>query len=211
MINSVEIRDGWYWPKTDKRCWEYMLNHPNLPAIVTEYVDKKHRKTVIQAGGNAGFYPKQFSSLFDTVYTFEPDWLNFYCLNLNAPYENVIKTNGCLGNVYQLISLAIKEKNRGKNFVNGSGRIPTYKIDDLKLNSCDLIQLDVEGFEYYALSGGIETIKAYKPVIVLEIWDRLNDRFEKNLNEKLYGLLDHLGYRHERDIDEGDKLFLPKK
>ena len=74
-----------------------------------------------------------------------------------------------------------------------------------------MIQLDVEGFEYYSLQGGIETIKAYKPVIVLEIWDRLTDRFEKNLNQKLFELLDTLGYVHECDIDEGDKLFIAKK
>ena len=211
MIEAVEIRNGYYWPKTDVRCWQYMMNHPNLPIIVTEYVSKKNRKTVVQAGGNAGFYPKQFASLFENVYTFEPDWLNFYCLNLNTPYPNVIKSNGCLGNDYKLVSLSIREKNRGKNFVNGPGNIPTYRIDDLKLDACSLIQLDVEGFEYYSLQGGIETIKAYKPVIVLEIWDRLTDRFEKNLNQKLFELLDTLGYVHECDIDEGDKLFIAKK
>lgn len=211
MIDLIEIRDGWYWPKTDVRCWQYMLDHSDLPRVVTEYVNKKNRKTVVQAGGNAGFYPKQYSSLFNTVYTFEPDWLNFYCLTLNNPSENVIKTQGCFGNEHRLISLSITEKNRGKNFVSGSGIIPTFKIDNLKLESCGLIQLDVEGFEYYALLGGIDTIKYFKPVIVLEIWDQLNDRFEKNVNQKIYDLLDGLGYVHECNIHEGDKLFLYKK
>lgn len=211
MIDSVEIRNGWYWPKTDTNCWAYMQAFPDLPELVCQYVSKKNRKTVIQAGGNAGFYPKQYALTFDAVYTFEPDWLNFYCLNLNVPEENVIKTQGCLGNENRLVSLKIKEKNRGKNFINGSGKIPTYRIDDLALESCNLIQLDIEGFEYYALLGAVDTINAYKPVIVLEIWDQLNDRFEQNINQKTFDLLDSLGYRHEADIHAGDKIFIYNK
>jgi len=163
MIDDVELRDKFWWPKSDKRCWQYMLDHPDVPEKVAQYVKKKNRKTIIQAGGNAGFYPKQYASLFETVYTFEPDWLNFYCLNLNVPYENVIKIQSCLGNKHELVSLKIKEVNRGKNFVAGEGKYPIYMIDNLNLNDCSAIQLDIEGYEYYALLGGEKTILKYKP------------------------------------------------
>jgi hypothetical protein len=38
----------------------------------------------------------------------------------------------------------------------------------LKLDACDLIQLDVEGFEGKVLEGAIETIIKYSPVITTE-------------------------------------------
>lgn len=210
MIDHVEIRNGWYWPKSDKRCWEYMLSHPDVPQLVASYVKKKNRKVVIQAGGNCGFYPKQYADLFETVYTFEPDWLNFYCLNLNVPNSNVIKNQSCLGNEHKLVNLNIKEVNRGKNYVNGNGIYPVYKIDDLNLENCSAIQLDIEGFEYYALLGAVNTINKFKPVIVLEIWDQLKNRFENDINTLTYNLLKDLNYEHVNTIHESDKVFIFK-
>ena len=83
----------------------------------------------------------------------------FYCLNLNVTSPNVFKYQSCLGNSRDLVALKIKAKNRGKNFVNGSGVIPTLLIDDLNLEVCDLIHLDIEGYELFALQGAIKTIK----------------------------------------------------
>jgi hypothetical protein len=46
--------------------------------------------------------------------------------------------------------------------------IPMMSIDSLCLNECDLIALDVEGFEQQALEGAKQTILKYKPVIIAE-------------------------------------------
>ena len=54
MIEAVEIRNGYYWPKTDVRCWQYMMNHPNLPTIVTEYVSKKIERRSFRRGEMQG-------------------------------------------------------------------------------------------------------------------------------------------------------------
>jgi FkbM family methyltransferase len=210
MISHVEQRDGWWWPISDQRCWDYMVSHPDVPQKVASVVKEKNRKVIVQAGGNCGYYPKQYANLFETVYTFEPDWLNFYCLNLNVPNANVIKNQSCLGNEHKLVSLNIKEINRGKNYINGQGIYPVYRIDDLQLESCSAIQLDIEGFEYYALLGAVDTIKKFKPVIVLEMWDQLDSRYEKNLNQKTITFLSDLGYSHIDTIYESDKVFVIK-
>jgi FkbM family methyltransferase len=208
MIEEIEIRDGWYWPKTDRNCWKFMLAHPNLPSEISTLVND--RRVVVQAGGNCGYYPKQYASLFQTVYTFEPEWLNFYCLNLNVPESNVVKNQACLGDTHSLVNLAIKEKNRGKNFVNGVGIYPTYKIDDLNLETCNLIHLDIEGYELFALRGAAKTIKKCRPVIVIEMWDQLSNRFGENINEQTVEFLDSLGYAFLKTLHDSDKIFLPK-
>ena len=59
-------------------------------------------------------------------------------------------------------------RNAGDGYLDGDGDIPTVKIDDLNLESCDLIWLDIQGHETEAIEGGWKTIEQFHPVIVLE-------------------------------------------
>jgi FkbM family methyltransferase len=207
MIDEIELREGWWWPKTDQRCWDYMQTHPDVPEKIVEYLPQECRRVIVQAGGNCGYYPKKYSQLFDRVYTFEPDWLNFHCLNLNVPESNVVKIQSCLGNEHQTVGLNIKSINRGKNFINGPGVYPVLRIDDLALDQCSAIQLDVEGYEYYALLGAEKTIKQHHPVIVVEVWDQLTNRFDKNVNQKLDDFLQSLGYKLTTTLYDSDRIY----
>jgi FkbM family methyltransferase len=207
MIKDVEQRQGWWWPQTDQRCWDYMQSHPDVPQLISEFVPIDQRRVVVQAGGNCGFYPRQYAELFDRVYTFEPDWLNFYCLNLNVPNSNVVKIQSCLGDKHQTVGLNIKSINRGKNFVDGSGVYPMLRIDDLALDQCDLIQLDIEGYEYYALLGAAKTIEQFHPVIVVEVWEQLKNRFDGNINQKLDDFLQSMGYTLTKTLYDSDRVY----
>lgn len=211
IISDVELREGWWWPRTDKRCWDYMQSHADVPQLVTDFVPTQKRRVVVQAGGNCGFYPKKYAGLFERVYTFEPDWLNFYCLNLNVPEQNVVKIQSCVGETHQTVGLHIKGINRGKNFVNGAGSYPMFRIDDLALDQCDLIQLDIEGYEYYSLMGAVDTIKKFSPIVVVEVWDQHDNRFDKHLNQKLNDLLTSLNYELVTTLYESDRVYKFKK
>jgi FkbM family methyltransferase len=202
----IENRQGWFWPKTDVRCWAYMQTYPDVPFEISEYVQNK--RVVVQAGGNCGFYPKKYASIFDQVYTFEPEWLNFHCLNRNVVESNVVKIQSCLGNNPGLVNLKVNEKNRGKTFVAGVGHYPVFLIDYLELSICDLIHLDIEGYEYFALCGAENTIKRCKPVIVVEMWDQLDNRFGDNLNQKTIKFLEDLNYKFVKTLHDSDKIFV---
>lgn len=202
----VELRGGWWWPKSDVKCWSYMQAVPNLPFEIAEYVGAK--QVVVQAGGNCGFYPKKYASIFQTVYTFEPEWLNFYCLNRNVVEPNVVKSQACLGSEASLVNLSIKEKNRGKTHISGDGIYPVYTIDSLGLDICNLIHLDIEGYEYFALQGAQQTINKCQPVIVVEMWDQLDNRFGDNLNQKTVNFLAQQGYRFVETLHGSDKVFV---
>ena len=212
-IDLVEIKEGWYWPKDDARTWKFLIENFDLPGKISSYVDNK--KVMVQAGGNCGMYPKQYSNIFDTVYTFEPDWLNFYCLAMNCPEENIIKSQGCLGCDPGLVNLHIKANSRGKSFINGEGRYPIYLIDNLGLTSCDLIHLDIEGYEYFALNGAVSTIGKFKPVIAIEMWDpppsKYLNRFGDNINQKTKDLLASMGYTHVNTLNESDWIYTCKQ
>ena len=58
--------------------------------------------------------------------------------------------------------------NCGAYFVAGDGPIPMLRIDDLGLQSCGLICLDIEGYEMKALRGAQATIRRCRPAVVIE-------------------------------------------
>lgn len=131
----------------------------------------KGRDVAVQAGGYCGIFPRCMSQMFRLVYTFEPDPLNFHCLVHNNPILNVIKMQAALGSKHEMIAMNYQsETNAGmKNVVQSEkASIPTLRVDDLNLSHCDLIMLDIEGYEINALHGADETITKFKPLISVE-------------------------------------------
>ena len=147
---TVIKNDKWVWPASDENSWTLQNEYCDLVEIIKPYL--KNNKCMIQAGGNCGFLLNTFIPYFEVIYTFEPDPINFYCLVNNVTDQKVIKMQSCLGNEPSLVGTTQlirhdKPNDTGGVHVNGSGHTPTILIDDLNLVECDLIQLDIEGYE----------------------------------------------------------------
>ncbi len=211
LLNKISNRDGYWWPTDDVECWNFYAQpeNANVPEMLAQLLPQ--RKVLVQAGGNTGIFIKKYAKLFDRVYTFEPDPLNFLCLTLNCETDNVVKFQACVGKDRNLVSLD-PSSNCGAMHVNINqngivpGIIPTMQIDDLNLDCCDLIQLDTEGFEYFALQGAIQTLQKFKPVLCLEwVWaERFGVRFSE-----IESFLDDLNYRLLGGHC-GDRIYVPK-
>jgi len=161
---------GFWWPDSDNDCQPAVLKETYKIALLDKYL--KDKRVVVQAGGNVGVFPRELARNFGAVYTFEPDAENFNCLARNCPESNIIKFQTALGDNHDHIRVGISrpdlKNNCGAYQVIGEGITPTMMIDDLELPACDLIYLDIEGYELQALKGGEKTIKKYHPVIVVE-------------------------------------------
>ena len=207
VINS----EGWLWPKEDgngnyegpSSCWHYMKSHNNTPQLISNHV--KEKKVVVQAGGNAGYYVKQYAKIFECVYTFEPDPVNFYCLNANVTDSNVIKFQSCLGNAKSCVGLNKTTPDTGSTHVSGIGFLPIIKIDELNLDFCNLIHLDIEGYELFALEGAKETIEKFKPVIALEYHDAWAKRYGTTFKQ-IEDFLKDLNYAFI-ELAQGDRIY----
>lgn len=218
MTQKIDLKDqvvvnskGWLWPLADGRgdiegsgsCWHYMMTHSKVPDGISARC--KHHRIAIQAGGNCGFYVKRYAELFDLVYTFEPDPVNFLCLNANVTSSNVIKIQAALGDQHQCIGVNCVTSDIGGTHVSGSGSIPTWLIDDLDLPFCDLIHLDIEGYELYALNGAQKTIQKHQPLIALEYYEPWANRYNTNLQD-IEIFLQNMGYAFLEEC-QGDRIY----
>lgn len=166
---NLRMLRGFLWPAGDQIAESFLWGElPKLDLILRHWV--RDRRVAIQAGGNVGLFPKYLSPLFETVYTFEPDPRNFYCLSHNAPEQNVIKMQLCLGQKRGFASLVVEERNHGGTFmVPGNGVMPVVPLDNIAhFENVDLIYLDIEGYEQPAILGALDTIARCRPVIVIE-------------------------------------------
>jgi FkbM family methyltransferase len=178
----VEIRDvdilgetNWYWIKHDKGCFGTTTDGPMRDWIDShstkyfEYVE--NFGTVVTGGTSCGMYARFYAKKFKHVYAFEPDPLSFHCMVNNCQSDNVYKLNAAIGPQNGVTGIVRASKdNVGANLLvrPNKFKIPILSIDSLNLDECDLIQLDVEGYEQKAIVGAQETIKKFRPVIIAE-------------------------------------------
>lgn len=176
MPTGAKLSKTRYVPRADQE-WLWPANDSTQHAIAWARLADLERaldfigapRICVQAGGNMGVWPKRLSRVFDTVYTFEPDPLNFRCLCANVPEENVFKFNAALGTGHESPADMRRTDNCGAHkVIPGAGNIPLISLDALNLPGCDFLQLDIEGHEAHALAGAWGTIRAYHPVIMIE-------------------------------------------
>jgi FkbM family methyltransferase len=189
IVNQkIDTVGPWVWVKEDNELWNIIsYEWQHLKELWGKHVKKYN--VCIQAGGAFGMYPRLLADTFKTVYTFEPNPLSFYCLVNNCQSPNIIKINMGLGEApgTALIKTAgLSNPGEARIKDNGDTRIQLTTIDNLSLEACDFIQLDVETYELNALKGAAETTRKYNPVISVE-----------NGNEEILEFLNTLApYKH---------------
>ena len=142
------------------------------------------------------------------VFGFEPDTDNYKACMSNIQlndFKNIKVENIGLGDEKGEYNLIVDtETNRGMNRIshdaeqfNGS----KIKVDTLAswhassaISTIDLIKIDVEGYEYKVLTGGIDLLKKFKPTLFIELDDN-NLRAVGNNASELVELLQGLNYK----------------
>jgi FkbM family methyltransferase len=163
----------------------------------------KPGQVVLDIGSNIGAHTvplAQFVGPSGRVLAFEPQRIPFYSLCANVVLnnlDNVVCHQAAVGEVAG--SLAVPELDYwAENNFGGmeltrdfshrrTYTVPLLKIDDLRLDNCHFMKIDVEGMERKVLAGAVETIRRFRPILYVE-----DDRLERSA--ELRAFLESLGF-----------------
>jgi len=169
----------------------------------------KSSGTAIDGGASIGAWANVLAQYFRKVIAFEPTPIAFRILVTNTRNISAIKCcNQALMDKPGSISMKAPDGNdamkaRYVEWDNG-GRVQAITIDSLKLRSCGLIKLDLEGAEALALDGAVETIARCRPALVVEIQHSARFGIEP---EAVHQKVLDMGYR-EAFRDAQDRFYV---
>lgn len=187
-------------------------------------------RVVVDVGANVGihtiWYLREFP--FAHVHAIEPQSVMFNLLRHNVDAwsmaHRVTLHNFTLGHQDGEVSMARESDvlrptgfHYGALSVGENGeRVGMRRLDSLNLESCDFVKVDVEGFEPLVLIGAQETLKRFRPVLLLENTHppKLESLRSMGLGSaeipSLHTVLEALGYSYV-SISSEDILALPKE
>ena len=182
---------------------------PNTIKFICENIKNLN---MVHAGTFFGDMIPAFSkSTMGKIYAFEANAENAFCAEktifLNN-LKNVVLTKKGLGHTKEKRELMVSlKKNEQFIKVGGTGSflipendecitetVEITTIDSVVSGHIGIIQLDIEGFEINALKGAINTIRKYKPILILETVDPLDSFFKENIIS--------LGYKFKKEIEK---------
>lgn len=170
IVNGIAVLpDSFHknWIIENKRLDHNVSLHEQL----TTYV--KPGMTCIDAGAHVGtetLWLSNKAGFHGRVHAYEANPRAFECLKYNCGgLKNVIINNVALGATHGTTGIVEVTDNYGMTFTKGEGTIPMIPIDSIGLVGLDFIKIDCEGAEPDILEGAMETIKKFKPTMLIEV------------------------------------------
>ena len=150
----------------------------NENILLSKFINNKD--TIIDVGANIGTQTLSFSEKVGNkgkVLAFEPQSHIAQCLNTNLTLNginNVIVDNAAISKKCGWAKINDKEFEESGRYgeagisKEGTTKIRTINLDEIDLDSCSLIKIDIEGHEWDAIQGGESFLKKHKPVLYIE-------------------------------------------
>jgi len=140
---------------------------------------------IMDIGANIGYTALQLAKISSgngAVWAFEPDPYNFKQLAINKGLNEKLPLNIFnigLGDQRSKLKLAVNTQgNLSGNKINENATenyswVEIYTLDEFvkaqNIPNLDLIKIDVEGFEFKVLKGAENSIKAFRPILFIEL------------------------------------------
>jgi FkbM family methyltransferase len=192
----IEIRPGVWGIDDDTHITPWSRSTWPRPECIglLDYVP--HGTRVIDAGAGIGDNAVVFASRASFVEAFEPHPLSYEALSKNiAPLKNCTGHNACLGDrpgKATADSLDVKNYGDTKFSHDDLGVTVITALDVFGFDDIGLIKIDVEGMEWFVLSGARETIDRCRPVMIVELGPH-GSRFGID-GVKVGSLIESMGY-----------------
>lgn len=142
------------------------------------------RHHAVDVGAHAGLWTRVMAHDFERVTAFEPVKAHLDCLFENiADRANVQVRARALGaepgHVRMHARTVGSTGDTGVARVGEAGgpAVPLERLDDQGFAELDLLKIDNEGYEYFVVQGGQETIRRCRPVVIVEQKPGLGARY----------------------------------
>ena len=216
--DKLQNYNGWYLP-TYCDHFHSTIGESNMQNNYQSRCDKEvfsrthHKRTAIDIGGNVGLMARRYANVFDHVHSFEPVKENYSCLQFNTEdLENVTVYNQGLGEVKKEVEivLPLSVKSCGSwsilYFKNNeeekrSETININTLDSYNFKDVDFIKIDIQGYELQVLEGAVETIREYKPTLLIETVSAGN-----NIAVQVGKFVKQFGYKEAKKINK-DRVY----
>ncbi len=169
----------------------------------------KSNFTVLDIGGNAGWYAINLSKLIEKIrlHVFEPIPNTFEILKRNIILNQVrcaALHNYGLSNEDKDVDFYYYPEGSGNASMANLSNVKTATKIKCKVRTLDnvvmaskirpdFMKVDVEGGELFVFQGGIETLKRCKPIVVTEMLRKWAAKFDYHPNQ-IINLFSNLGY-----------------
>lgn len=172
------------------KCWEshivnFLKNNLNNESIF------------IDIGSNYGWHSIISSNICKEVHSFEPQKVMYEIQKMSLIENNI--DNLKLYNLGLGETNKVSEMSKINYFVDGVNigdlsigvggeKIEVKTLDSFNFNKVDIIKIDVQGYEKFIIEGSIETIKKFKPILIVEFEEFQLNKFgygSKNLFDKI--------------------------
>lgn len=220
---------GWWFPDHEVHLIDWMNSKKNKVVMNgrsayqgnKQLAALKHCKQfrmAVDVGAHVGLWSFNLAHRFKQVYAFEPVAEHRLCFlenmldttfrELLQATSNVVLRPYALGTGPGFVVIETETGSSGNSAVGaGPGEIEMRTLDSFDFQELDFLKIDTEGFEENVLRGGEQTIKACKPVIVVEQKRDMASRFGLEPLGAVR-LLGSWGYQIAQEIS-GDFIMVP--
>ena len=184
---------GWYFPDFETH-FPKMLKKSVDKGLPPEYQIAVRRRsielcskrgTALDIGANVGLWGRDLVDNFAKVVAFEPVAVFRECLEKNVVGSNFFISPLALGDHDTQATMIITEGNSGHSHLDpatlGTGDVQVVKLDNLNIENVDYIKIDCEGYEYRVLQGAEQTVKRWRPIMVIE--QKPHDAYSKDYGQ----------------------------
>lgn len=197
---------------------QYLLECESEQSEIFDKLGIASTETFIDLGAYNGDTVLEFVSInpdYKRIYAIEPDAKNFRKLTVNtSEIENLILINSAVGKKDGKVHFKMSGGRNSATDKNGK-EIEQICVDSLNAKGKVYIKLDVEGAEENAISGSLNTIKNFKPILNIAAYHKNSDIFSipilvKKLNPDYNVFIRHHSYIPAWDTNYyflvGDKI-----
>lgn len=154
------IREGTLCPASSGLV-QTLYSHPRVQAATTM------GSVALDVGAFFGTATRILLDLGCVTWAFEPNPQALLCLESNCPGAHIV--DAIVGDG-RLAAVLHRDAQASSTYaVAGASGARSLALDDLHLSRCDLVKIDVEGFEPFVLAGMRGLLARFSPVLFVEV------------------------------------------